>query len=74
MPAKRGERVTPPAKPGGWDLRYATSDAVKGWEQLCQAARSNTWEAWVILTERPTTPKALSGSIASEARPSPLGR
>jgi hypothetical protein len=34
MPAKRGERVTPPAKPGGWDLRYATSDAVKGWEQL----------------------------------------
>jgi hypothetical protein len=58
MPAKRGERVTPPAKPGGWDLRYATSDAVKGWEQLCQAARSNTWEAWVILTERPTTPKS----------------
>jgi hypothetical protein len=57
VPAKRGDRVTPPAKPGGWDLRHATSEAAKGWEQLCQVARSNTWEAWVILTDRPTTPE-----------------
>jgi hypothetical protein len=57
VPAKRGDRVTPPPKPGGWDLRHATSEAAKGWEQLCQVARSNVWEAWVILTDRPTTPE-----------------
>jgi hypothetical protein len=54
---KRGDRVTPPAKPGGWDARYATSEAAKGWADLCQVAQSNTWEAWVILTERPDRPE-----------------
>lgn len=57
MPAKRGDRVAPPGRPGGWEARFATSEAAKGWEQLCQTARSNTWEAWVILTERPTDPE-----------------
>lgn len=57
MPAKRGDRVAPPARPGGWEARFATSEAAKGWEDLCQTARSNTWEAWVVLTERPVTPE-----------------
>ncbi|KAA8885010.1 hypothetical protein F3087_29610 [Nocardia colli] len=57
MPAKRGDRVAPPARPGGWEARFATSEAAKGWEDLCRAARSNTWEAWIVLTERPTTPE-----------------
>jgi hypothetical protein len=57
VPAKRGDRVTPPARPGGWDARFATSEAAKGWEDLCQVARSNTWEAWVVLTERPISPE-----------------
>jgi hypothetical protein len=26
--------------------------------QLCHSARSNTWEAWIVLTERPTTPES----------------
>lgn len=56
MPARRGDRVAPPRRPGGWEARFATSEAAKGWEQLCQTARSNTWEAWIILTERPTAP------------------
>lgn len=47
MPAKRGDRVAPPAPPGGWESRFLTSDAAKGWEDLCQTARSNTWEAWI---------------------------
>jgi hypothetical protein len=55
--AKRGDRVAPPGQPGGWEARFATNDAAKGWEDLCQTARSNTWEAWVILTERPLTPE-----------------
>ncbi|GLY21992.1 hypothetical protein [Micromonospora sp. NBRC 101691] len=57
MPAKRGDRVAPPGRPGGWEARFASSEAAKGWEQLCQTARSNTWEAWVVLTERPVTPE-----------------
>jgi hypothetical protein len=54
--AKRGDRVAPPGKPGGWEARFATSEAAKGWETLCQTAKSNTWEAWIVLTERPTAP------------------
>lgn len=57
MPAKRGDRVAPPARPGGWEARFATSEAAKGWEQLYQVAKANTWEAWVVLTERPTQPE-----------------
>lgn len=57
MAAKRGDRVAPPARPGSWEARFATSDAAKGWEALCQTARGNTWEAWIILTERPVTPE-----------------
>jgi hypothetical protein len=57
MPAKRGDRVAPPARPGCWEARFATGEGAKGWEDLCRAARSNTWEAWIVLTERPTTPE-----------------
>jgi hypothetical protein len=57
MPAKRGDRVAPPCRPDGWEARFGTSEAAKGWEDLCSAARSNTWEAWVILTERPMQPE-----------------
>jgi hypothetical protein len=37
-------------------VRYGTNDALKGWEELCRNVPGNTWEAWVILSERPTTP------------------
>lgn len=57
MPSKRGDRATPPPRPGGWDVRLATSEAAKGWDELCQTAAANTWEAWVILSERPTLPE-----------------
>lgn len=57
MSAKRGDRVAPPARPGHWEARFATSEAAKGWEELCRTAQSNTWEAWIVLTDRPTTPE-----------------
>jgi len=57
MPARKGDRFTPPHKPGGWVARFATNEAAKGWEDLRQVARSNMWEAWVVLTERPTAPQ-----------------
>jgi hypothetical protein len=70
---RRGDRVAPPPRPDGWDPRFATNDAAKGWEDLCAVARSNTWEAWVILTERPTQPQnpkrqhPLRGSLGSRS-------
>src|SRR5262245_23507293 len=57
MPAKRGDRVAPPQQPGHWGARFATSEAAKGWEDLCRVAQSSTWEAWIVLTERPTMPE-----------------
>jgi hypothetical protein len=65
VPAKRGDRVAPPGRARGWEARFATSEAV------CHTARSNTWEAWIILTERPTAPEnparrhRLRGSLAT---------
>ncbi|RKT86237.1 hypothetical protein SAMN05421805_102133 [Saccharopolyspora antimicrobica] len=38
------------------EIRFANNEAAKGWEELCRAARSNTWEAWVVLSERPLDP------------------
>ena len=51
--AKRKERVAPPPTKGGWDFRYATSDAVKGWDQVCAAAKSNARTAWERITNDP---------------------
>lgn len=39
--SKRGERVAPPPEPGDWDLKFATSHAVKGWEELSRSAPGN---------------------------------
>lgn len=48
--------MAPPRRPEGWEARFGSTEAAKGWEDLCRVARSNTWEAWVVLTERPLTP------------------
>ena len=50
---KRKERVAPPPRAGGWDFRFATSDAVKGWEQICAAAPANARTAWERITDDP---------------------
>lgn len=50
---KRKERVAPPPAAGGWDLRYATSDAVSGWERVCAAAPGNARTAWERITTDP---------------------
>lgn len=50
---KRRERVAPPPKPGGWDFRYATSDAASGWDKVCAAAPGNSRTAWERITGDP---------------------
>ena len=53
MAAKRGDRVAPPAGSGEWELRFATSEAAKGWDALCQQAAASTATAWGELRRRP---------------------
>ena len=38
----RDDRVTVPPPDGQWDVRFGTSDAVVGWEELCRHALANT--------------------------------
>ena len=52
MPERR-ERVAPPPAPRGWDFRYATSEAVRGWEAVCAAAPGNARTAWERITTDP---------------------
>lgn len=56
MTPKRGERVAPPAGRDEWDLRFATSEAAKGWEALCQQSPANTAIAWHELRTRLSSP------------------
>lgn len=56
MSPKRGERVAPPAAQDLWDLRFATTEAAKGWEELCRSAPANSLVAFEELRRRATAP------------------
>src|SRR2546425_923405 len=66
---KRRERVAQPPKPSGWDFRYATSDAVSGWEKVCAAAPGRARTAWEqIITdprERSERQHPLKGTLGT---------
>ena len=42
MSPRRGERVTVPPPTGQWEVRFGTSAAAAGWEELCRHALPNT--------------------------------
>jgi hypothetical protein len=42
MSPRRGERVTVPPPIGQWEVRFGTSAAAAGWEELCRHALPNT--------------------------------
>lgn len=52
VPAPEGRWGTR-ASPGGWEPRFATSEAAKGWEELCRVAAAPMGDAWVAVAERP---------------------
>lgn len=52
-PGKKNDRVAPPAQPGSWLLRYGTTEAAKGWEELVRQASSNSWEAYEAIRTDP---------------------
>jgi hypothetical protein len=66
---KRKERVAPPPTADGWDFRFATTDAIKGWEQICSAAPANARSAWARITtdprQRDSRQHPLKGSLGS---------
>ncbi|TYC14552.1 hypothetical protein FXF65_17050 [Actinomadura syzygii] len=53
MSPKRGDRVTVPPPDGEWDVRFGTSEAVRGWEELCRLAVSNTRRCLETLRSEP---------------------
>ncbi|MGH9069433.1 MAG: hypothetical protein ACRD0J_18360 [Acidimicrobiales bacterium] len=52
---KRGDPVSPPPRPGEWQLRFAESAAGSGWEQLCKQAPGPTRAAYEIMATHPST-------------------
>lgn len=68
---KRRERVAPPPIKGGWDFRYGTSEATKGWERVCAAAPGNARVAWERITgdprERTDRQHPFKGSLGSRS-------
>jgi hypothetical protein len=68
---KRRDRAAPPAGPGEWEVRLGTTDAAKGWDELCNQAPGNTREAWQLMRTNPRPPKdhrhtRLHGDLATK--------
>lgn len=49
MSPRRGDRVTVPPPECQWDVRFATSEAATGWEELCRHAVANARRCLEIL-------------------------
>ncbi len=47
--SKAGDRVAPPPGTGEYEIRFDTSEAAKGWEELCRQAPGNTLRAWHMM-------------------------
>ena len=53
MSPKRGDRVTVPPADDEWDVRFGSSEAVRGWEELCRLALANTRRCLEALRSEP---------------------
>ncbi|UTR83589.1 hypothetical protein [Streptomyces cavourensis] len=56
--AKKGELVPRPARKAEYEIRFATTDAKRGWRDLIATIRNPMSETWDFLTRTPlsTTP------------------
>ena len=57
MSPKRNDRVAPPPRPGEWEIRYLTTEAARGWEDLCRQAPGNTRDAYEGMRTNPRPPE-----------------
>lgn len=53
MPLKRKERVAAPPGPDEWDVRAATNEAGREWENVCSQAATNARWAWGLMRQDP---------------------
>jgi hypothetical protein len=45
--------VAAPPGPEEWEIRFHTTEAAKGWEELCRQAPGNTRAAWIAMRQSP---------------------
>jgi hypothetical protein len=57
MSPKRLDRVPAPAVEGEWAVRFGTSEAAKGWEDLCTQLPANTRAAFELMRVSPRPPQ-----------------
>lgn len=53
MAGKRGELVPRPPKKLEYEIRFATANACKGWQDLAATIRNPLADAWDFLTQTP---------------------
>lgn len=53
MACKRGELVVRPTKKAEYEIRFATAQARKGWQDLAASIRNPLADAWDFLTRTP---------------------
>jgi hypothetical protein len=66
---KRLGRVAPPSVNDEWHVRFGTTEAAKGWDDLCAHAAVKTREAFELMRSNPRPPRdqshyQLKGSLA----------
>jgi hypothetical protein len=57
MSPKRLDHVAPPAVRGEWAVRFGTSEAAKGWTDLCAQLAASTREALEQMRANPRPPQ-----------------
>lgn len=66
---KRDDPVAQPARGEDWEIRYASTDAVTGWQDLLTQVPSTLREAWdrmrLAPDTRSATQKPLAGPLAT---------
>jgi hypothetical protein len=57
MSPKRLDRVAPPPTGDEWDLRFGTTEAAKGWQELCGLTSNSTRDAFELMRSQPRPPQ-----------------
>ena len=57
MSPKRSERVAPPPVGNEWEVRFGTTEAAKGWDELCARVPGNTRSAFDLMRANPRPPE-----------------
>lgn len=53
MSPKKGDPVAPPPDSDEYEIRYAHTEAVRGWQELGNHAQANTAAAWETMRANP---------------------